>query len=126
MVTVRRMIEEEIDPGRLGDFLAEQARALPVRGCIASDGTPIKRDDLIFLREGEYKAQGVYPGSPVYVLSVVAEAGVLWGIYLRDEEKAIGGMFFNGTQVASVKQARPVRLATESNFARQFDKQVEG
>lgn len=114
MVTVRRIVEEEISDDKLGDFLTDQARTLPVRGCAAEDGQPIRRGDLFLLREEEYKQQGIFPNSPVCVLSVVPEAGVFWGIYLRDADKSLGGSFFNGMQVAITKPERPpVRLATE-------------
>lgn len=144
MVTIRRVIEETINEEDLGAFLADQARTLPVRGCniVPREGeatfepVPIKRGDFVYLRETEYTVQGIYAGSPIYVLATVPEAGVFWGIYLRDAEKSVGGSFFNGAQVAlerakprtlsAVNPASPVRLAAESNFARQFAGQTEG
>jgi hypothetical protein len=124
MVMVRRVTEEEVGDDEIGAFLAEQSRALPVRGChiVPHEGEPsfepipIKKGDLVYLREQEYMVQGIYPNSPVYVLATVPEAGVFWGIYLRNQEKSVGGSFFNGGQVSAerTKPRRPIpTLATE-------------
>lgn len=122
MVTVKRVIEEEIAESDIGSFLAEQARIVKGRGCeiIPRDGeppfdpVPIKKGDLLQLRAEEYTRHGIYAGSPVYVAATVPEAGVLWALYLRADEGGIGAMFFNGQQVALPASSRRIvpRLAT--------------
>jgi len=122
MVTVKRVIEEEIAESEIGSFLAEQAKIVRGRGCeimpregeTPFDPVPIRKGDLLQLRDEEYTRHGIYPNSPVYVAAVVPEAGVFWALYLRGDEGGIGAMFFNGTQVtpsATPKRIVP-RLAT--------------
>lgn len=108
MVTIKRIIEEEIDESDIGTFLAEQAKVVKGRGCfiVPRDGeqpfdpVPIHKGDLLHLREEEYTRHSVYPNSPVYVAATVPDASVFWAFYLRSDEGGIGGMFFNGQQVA--------------------------
>lgn len=134
MVTIRRVIEEEINEEGIGEFLAEQSRTIPVRGCfiIPAEGeatfepVPIRRGDFIHLREQEYRVQGIHPNSPIYVAAVVPEAGVFWGLYLRDAEKSIGGSFFNGAQAVRKPRSNPVRLATERPLTHPVAQQIEG
>lgn len=122
MVTVKRVIEEEIAESDIGTFLAEQAKIVKGRGCeiIPRDGeapfdpVPIKKGDFLHLREDEYQRHSIYVGSPVYVVTTVPEAGVFWALYLRSDEGGIGGMFFNGTQVVVPSPSKRIvpRLAT--------------
>jgi hypothetical protein len=126
MVTIRRIIEDEIDESDIGTFLAEQAKIVKGRGCaiIPRDGeppfdpVPVHKGDLLYLREEEYMRHGIYSGSPVYVAAVVPDAGVFWAFFLRNDDSGIGAMFFNGTQVAvpttvGVPRRGAPRLAAE-------------
>jgi len=122
MVTVKRIIEEEIAESEIGTFLAEQAKIVKGRGCeiIPRDGdppfdpVPIKKGDLLTLRDEEYTRHGIHAGSPIYVAATVSEAGVFWALYLRSDEGGIGAMFFNGQQVAPSSSPKRIvpRLAT--------------